>query len=104
MTKAISRQTARKVIISVPPERSAKLETFLKKALLDKKLIQIARRDVTIYEISKEHEREIPAKQFEVWVCGNNAVTKRFIASLFENHLIPAGKEWTVYGPIRVSA
>lgn len=93
-------QEIRKIIIVVPPQKAKKLERFLQRVLRKKKFVYIARRDVTIYIVSKKTTEETQAKQYEVSFDCSSAGAQKFISSLFRNGLIPEGKEWTVYCPL----
>ena len=93
-------QKRRLVIIAVPDEKVAELEKFLKNLKKKGELGLVKKFKSKISEISKKQTRRFKANRYEVIVCGGNKEAKKFISSLFENNLIPEGKQWTVYGPI----
>lgn len=91
----------RKVMVTIPKDKKEALEKFLLESK-EKGIIKLAlRHKAEITKISKDSRQEFEGFHYDVYVIGLNKEGEKFIKSLFANNLIPDGKEWTVFGPVR---
>lgn len=97
-----SEREAREFFVSIPLDKVGELEKFFQNALRERTLIRVAKRKMEILVVSRTGDETLPAMQYDVLIRGGDSEAVSFLTSLRATKLIPLGREWTVWGPVKV--